>query len=147
MAPVRGDVRTFVVEEIVFASMAVRDATLAHFGSLRHGMRCTWDRTPPGGTSGWQNCFPDVPNLSIICRSLDCFAFVGPSSLVQPPETDHAADTDAAADTGIELIAAIVMCCLGGCMCFTGWCVSLYHLRHSFFKLYKIVMDMHTNQQ
>ena len=55
--------------------------------------------------------------------------------------------TDTAADTGIELIAVIVMCCLGGCMCFTGWCVSLYHLRHSFFKLYKIVMDMHTNQQ
>jgi hypothetical protein len=27
-------------------------------------------------------------------------------------------------------------------MCFAGWCVSLYHLRHSFFRLYRIVMDM-----
>lgn len=141
MPPVRGDVRTFLVKEIVFASVAVRDTTLAHFGSLRHGVRCTWDGTTSEGGNGWQKCFPDVPNLSIVCRSLDCFAFIGPSSQVHPPETDTAADT------GIELIAAIVMCCLGGCMCLAGWCASLYHLRYGFFRIHRVLMDMHTNQQ
>ena len=135
MAPVRGDVRTFLAQEIEYSSTKVRHATLSQFGSLRHGVVCTWSAGMDEEPDIWTQCFPDIPNLSVICRAGDCFAFI--TAAVEAAVSNRievaAPDTKGAAspDTGIELIFAFLMFLLGGCLCIGGVCASLYHIRYS----------------
>jgi hypothetical protein len=134
MAPVRGDVRTFLGQEIEFSSTTVRHATLSEFGSLRRGVRCTWSAGVDDEPDIWTKCFPDIPNLTVICRAGDCFAFITAAAV--PNRIEAAApDTRGAASPEIALIFAFLLFLLGGCLCIGGICASLYHVRYNLSKL------------
>ena len=147
MAPVRGDVRTFLGQEIEFASATVRHATLSQFGSLRRGVRCTWGAGVDEEPDIWMKCFPDIPNLTVICRAGECFAFIAATAEAAVPNRIEAAAPDtrgaASPDTGIELIVALVMFFLGGCLCIGGLCASLYHIRYSLSKFITSLTGAH----
>jgi hypothetical protein len=134
MAPVRGDVRTFLGQEIEFSSTTVRHATLSEFGSLRRGVRCTWSAGVDDEPDIWTKCFPDIPNLTVICRAGDCFAFITAAAV--PNRIEAAApNTKGAASPEIELFFAFLMFTIGGCLCIGGVCASLYHIRYNLSKL------------
>ena len=137
MAPVRGDVRTFLGQEIEFASATVRHATLSQFGSLRRGVRCTWSAGVDEEPDIWTKCFPDIPNLTVICRAGECFAFIAATAEAAVPNRIEAAapNTRGAASPEIELFFAFLMFLLGGCLCIGGVCASLYHIRYNLSKL------------
>ena len=134
MPPEQGDSRKFVADEIVFSSLSIRRATELQFGNLRHGVRCRWNGKTTDGRTGWTDCFPDIPNLSVICRDVDCFAFVGPALTI--PALDRG-DVELPVETGLELLAAVVMFFLGGCLCSVGFCVALYHIRHLLIRVFR----------